>query len=290
MPPAGVPGSMLTVTVQVARLDDNDIVGEGDFRDGAVHVADLSAAATFAASLHAPAGPGRAEIPTLDTALALHGAMHGLRPRRARRRGGLHRARCRPAAEDRERAGGGRGARLEGPPARLPSGEGRHGGAGRLGTSRGLPAEPRCARRPQHRRGRQPPRERGEDRAVLPRRAAHRGGRHLDQPRHREPGRGRVEPDTGVSVGDAGATAVYQIVEVEAQSKTAKWTHARHGRRRTPRPCGFRSRSSTAISSCRTPSTRSSSFWTTTPSQARSSRRTRPGSSARTSSSTRHRW
>jgi hypothetical protein len=30
--------------------------------------------------------------------------------------------------------------------------------------------------------------------------------------------------DAGVSVGDAGATAVYQIVEVAAESKTAKWT------------------------------------------------------------------
>jgi hypothetical protein len=71
---------LLTVTVQVARLDDNDIVGEGDFRDGAAHVADLSAAATFGGSLHAPAGPGRAEIPTLETALALHGAMQAFAP------------------------------------------------------------------------------------------------------------------------------------------------------------------------------------------------------------------
>jgi hypothetical protein len=80
MPPAGVPGSILTVTVQVARLEDNDIVGEGNFRDAVVHAADLAAAAGLAASLHAPEGPGRAEIPTLDAALALRDSMLSFAP------------------------------------------------------------------------------------------------------------------------------------------------------------------------------------------------------------------
>ena len=80
LPPAGVPGSMLTVTVQVARLQDNDVVGEGNFRDGATHVAYLVSEAEIAASHHAPAGPGRGEIPTLETALNLHAAMTAFEP------------------------------------------------------------------------------------------------------------------------------------------------------------------------------------------------------------------
>ena len=73
--PAGVPGSMLTVTVQVARLEDNDVVGAGDFRDVALHAAELADWADVAAALHAPAGPGPAGIPTLEDALALHAEM-----------------------------------------------------------------------------------------------------------------------------------------------------------------------------------------------------------------------
>jgi hypothetical protein len=78
--PAGVPGSMLTLTVQVARLHDNDVIGQGDFRDAAAHAADLDVAGSLAASLHAPSGPGRVEIPTVDTALALHAAMQSFAP------------------------------------------------------------------------------------------------------------------------------------------------------------------------------------------------------------------
>lgn len=72
---AGVPGSILTVTVQVARLHDDDVLGAGDFRDAALHAADLAAWGSTAAMLHAPAGPAAAEIPGLDDALALHAAM-----------------------------------------------------------------------------------------------------------------------------------------------------------------------------------------------------------------------
>ncbi len=77
IPVAGVPGSILTVTVQVARLHDNDIVGSGAFRDAAVHAADLAALASVAAGLHAPPGLGPAQIPTIETALTLHAAMQG---------------------------------------------------------------------------------------------------------------------------------------------------------------------------------------------------------------------
>ena len=80
MPEAGEPGSMLTVTVQVARLHDNDTIGSGDFRDVSLHAADLAAWAGVAETLHAPAGPGRGEIPTLEDALALHAAMQSFAP------------------------------------------------------------------------------------------------------------------------------------------------------------------------------------------------------------------
>jgi hypothetical protein len=80
LPEAGVPGSMLTVTVQVARLHDNDTIGAGDFRDVSLHAADLAAWAEVAQTLHAPAGPGRGEIPTLEDALALHAAMQDFVP------------------------------------------------------------------------------------------------------------------------------------------------------------------------------------------------------------------
>lgn len=77
---ADAPGSILTVTVQVARLHDNDTLGAGHFRDGALHAADLAAWAGTAAALHAPAGPGAAGIPTPGDALALHAAMQAFVP------------------------------------------------------------------------------------------------------------------------------------------------------------------------------------------------------------------
>ena len=80
VPETGVPGSMLTVTVQVALLQDNDVIGAGDFRDTAAHAADLAELGALAATLHAPAGLAAAEIPTLDTALALYAAMQDFAP------------------------------------------------------------------------------------------------------------------------------------------------------------------------------------------------------------------
>lgn len=77
---AGVPGSILTITQQVARLHDNDVIGEGPFRDVSVHAAELAEWAEVAATLHAPAGLGRAEIPTIETALELHAAMKAFAP------------------------------------------------------------------------------------------------------------------------------------------------------------------------------------------------------------------
>jgi hypothetical protein len=224
LPPAGVPGSMLTVTVQMARLQDNDVVGEGNFRDGALHAANLAAAAQTAASLHAPAGPGSGEIPTLDTALSLHAAMTAFAP-------------VAPEGVDFYTSLG------PALPQRFVNGE----------TVDEVPDWADLLP-PYHQKTDQA--EGLEDRELPP---GYRpnpdapdghsivaGGNllvneakialsYLDAPLIAVGGTWITldivsqvavvsNNDTGLSIGDEGATAVYQIVEVEAQSKTAGWT------------------------------------------------------------------
>jgi hypothetical protein len=228
-----------------------------------------------------PPGRAAAEIPTLEDALALH-------------------ARCRPScrscprgrrssppsalrgAEDRERRGRRRGAGLEGPPARLPSGKEDEARSRGLGTARVLPPEPRAPDGHEIVAG-----------GNLLVNEAQIALSYLDAPLIAVGGTwidldvvSQValvsNLDEGVSIGDA------------ARPRSTRSSRSRRRRRPPPgpsparagaaaRPSRFPSRSSRATSSCRTTSSRSSSCSTTTPSRCRSCRPTRPGSSAPTS-------
>ncbi|CUH40072.1 hypothetical protein JSE7799_02801 [Jannaschia seosinensis] len=63
-------GSFYTMTVQTIRLRDDDVIGDGAFRDAAAHAADLQDVAAVAAVLHVPSFFASGSIPDGASTLA----------------------------------------------------------------------------------------------------------------------------------------------------------------------------------------------------------------------------